>query len=132
MVTLTTVNQKSLSKATFQAVLTNNKPELFPKLSHYFSLLVCSGDDKINLAGGTSKFVTDVAVNDRGRCTWSGPATFKVNCEMPVDKWPFDEQVCSLAFGSYTYGNNLLRIKLFRDKSKFTSKKLHATTESNA
>lgn len=66
--------------------------------------------------------MTDVAVNHEGRCVWSGPATFKVNCEMAVDKWPFDEQSCRMAFGSYTYGKNLLRIKSFKDKSQFTSK----------
>ena len=74
------------------------------------------------MAGGPSKFVTDVAVNHEGKCTWSGPATFKVNCEMKVDQWPFDEQDCKLSFGSYTYGLNLLTIKLFKDISKFTSK----------
>ena len=87
------------------------------------ALFIFSGDDEINLAGGRSKFVTDVAVNYKGKCVWSGPATFKVNCEMSVGKWPFDEQVCRLAFGSYTYGENLLRIKLFKDKSQLTSKK---------
>jgi len=85
-------------------------------------LLFASGDDQINLAGGPSKFVTDVSVDEKGRCIWSGPATFKVNCEMEVDKWPFDEQTCRLAFGSYTYGLNLLKIKLFKDKSQLTSK----------
>ena len=83
---------------------------------------IFSGDDEINLAGGPAKFVTDVAVNDKGKCTWSGPATFKVNCEMDVDKWPFDEQSCKLAFGSYTYNLNLLQIKLFKDNKQFTSK----------
>lgn len=81
-----------------------------------------NGDDEINLAGGPSKFVTDVAVNHEGKCTWSGPATFKVNCEMKVDQWPFDEQDCKLSFGSYTYGLNLLTIKLFKDISKFTNR----------
>ncbi|KAL9951289.1 hypothetical protein ACROYT_G043927 [Oculina patagonica] len=75
-----------------------------------------NGDDGINLAGGPSKFVTDIAVNSKGKCVWSGPATFKVNCRMQIHDWPFDEQKCELAFGSFTYGKNLLRIKLFRDK----------------
>ncbi|XP_078376550.1 neuronal acetylcholine receptor subunit alpha-3-like isoform X2 [Oculina patagonica] len=75
-----------------------------------------NGDDEINLAGGPSKFVTDVAVNHKGNCVWSGPATFKVNCRMEIKDWPFDEQKCELAFGSYTYGKNLLKIKLFRDR----------------
>lgn len=82
-----------------------------------------SGDDEINLAGGLSKFVTDIAVDHKGRCVWSGPATFKVNCKMEISEWPFDEQICELAFGSYTYGKNLLIIRLFRDKrGDFASK----------
>ncbi len=69
--------------------------------------------------------MTDVAVNHKGNCVWSGPATFKVNCRMEIKDWPFDEQKCELAFGSYTYGKNLLKIKLFRDrKGNFASKKL--------
>ncbi|KAL9967041.1 hypothetical protein ACROYT_G025198 [Oculina patagonica] len=75
-----------------------------------------NGDDEINLAGGLSKFVTDVAVTNNGRCVWSGPATFKVNCKMQISDWPFDEQKCELAFGSFTYGKNLLKIRLFMDR----------------
>ena len=80
---------------------------------------ISSADDSINLAGGISKFVTDISVTFSGNCIWSGPATFKTICEMEVHEWPFDEQTCELSFGSYTYGNNLLRIRLFEDKSDF-------------
>ena len=69
--------------------------------------------------------MTDVAVDYKGRCVWSGPATFKVNCKMEISEWPFDEQNCELAFGSYTYGKNLLVIRFFRDKrGDFASKEL--------
>lgn len=69
--------------------------------------------------------MTDVAVGSKGKCVWSGPATFKVNCKMKIHEWPFDNQTCELAFGSYSYGKNLLKVKLFRDKSgDFTSKEL--------
>lgn len=61
-------------------------------------------------------------MNDKGKCVWNGPATFKVNCEMKVDEWPFDEQTCELAFGSFSYGKNLLRLKLFKEERRFTSK----------
>ncbi|KAL9951243.1 hypothetical protein ACROYT_G043869 [Oculina patagonica] len=81
-----------------------------------------NGDDEINLAGGPSKFVTDIAVDHKGKCVWSGPATFKVNCRMQIHDWPFDEQKCELAFGSFTYGKNLLRIKLFKVKNKFATR----------
>ena len=61
-------------------------------------------------------------MNNKGKCVWSGPATFKVNCEMKVDEWPFDEQTCELAFGSFSYGKKLLRLKLFKEERRFTSK----------
>ena len=89
----------------------------------YCFAFIYSGDDQIKLAGGPGKFVTDVAVKYDGLNTWSGPATFKANCDMQVDKWPFDEQNCSLAFVSFTYGENLLRIKTFKAKNQLTSKK---------
>ena len=69
--------------------------------------------------------MTDVGVNSKGNCVWSGPATFKVNCEMKINNWPFDEQKCDLAFGSYTYGKNLLKIKLFKDKGGNFASKFH-------
>ena len=57
-----------------------------------------------------------MAVDSKGKCVWSGPATFKVNCKLKIQKWPFDNQTCELAFGSFTYRKNLLNIKLFQDK----------------
>lgn len=50
---------------------------------------------------------------------------------MEIHEWPFDNQTCELGFGSYTYGKNLLKIKLFKDKSNLASKefktiKLHS------
>lgn len=89
------------------------------RLQHLF---VFSGDDDINLAGGPSKFVTDVAVDHTGKCSWGGPATFKVSCRMKIDLWPFDQQECQLAFGSFSYGENLLKLNLFKDQSNFASK----------
>jgi len=41
---------------------------------------------------------------------------------MEIHEWPFDNQTCELAFGSYTYGKNLLKVKLFKDKSNLASK----------
>ena len=67
--------------------------------------------------------MTDIAVTSSGNCIWSGPATFKTICNIHVDEWPFDKQKCELAFGSYTYEENLLSLRLFKDKSDFTSKK---------
>ena len=62
-------------------------------------------------------------MDNNGMCVWSGPATFKANCQLEIGSWPFDNQTCELGFGSYTYGIGRMDIKLFQDKSgEFTSK----------
>lgn len=83
-----------------------------------------SGDEGVTLAGGRTKFVTEVSVDNEGNCVWSGPATFKANCELDIGQWPFDKQTCELGFGSFTYGVDRMEIKLFQDKGggQFTSK----------
>lgn len=84
-----------------------------------------SGDESVTLAGGRAKFVTEVSVDSNGNCVWSGPATFKANCELKINEWPFDSQSCELGFGSFTYGINRMNIKLFQDTKgggQFTSK----------
>lgn len=64
-------------------------------------------------------------MDNKGNCVWSGPATFKANCDLQIISWPFDNQTCELGFGSYTYGDDRLNIKLFVDTSgEFTSKYL--------
>ena len=68
--------------------------------------------------------MTDVSVRSNGACRWSGPATFKVNCDMKINQWPFDQQLCQLSFGSFTYGERFLKIKLFRAEKQITSKYL--------
>ena len=62
-------------------------------------------------------------MDNNGMSVWSGPATFKANCQLEIGSWPFDNQTCELGFGSYTYGIGRMDIKLFEDKSgEFTSK----------
>ena len=79
--------------------------------------LYFSGDDSVTLAGGRTKFVTEVSVDNTGFSVWSGPATFKASCQLRIANWPFDNQTCKLAFGSYTHGVGRMDIKLFKDRS---------------
>ncbi|KAL9951299.1 hypothetical protein ACROYT_G043938, partial [Oculina patagonica] len=76
-----------------------------------------NGDDSVTLAGGRTKFVTEVSVDDTGMNVWRGPATFKANCKLEIGNWPFDNQTCELGFGSHTYGVDRMNIKLFEDTS---------------
>ena len=89
----------------------------------YTRVVDFSGDDSVTLAGGRTKFVTEVSVDNTGMSVWSGPATFKANCKLEIGNWPFDNQTCEMGFGSYTYGVGRMELKLFKDTSgEFTSK----------
>ncbi|KAK3755631.1 hypothetical protein QZH41_017620 [Actinostola sp. cb2023] len=79
-------------------------------------MILYSGDDETPRAGGPDKFLSNVQVKDTGLCVWSGPATFKVSCEMKLKTYPFDRQTCVLRFGSFSYANNQLRLKVFKTK----------------
>ena len=59
-----------------------------------------------------------------GNCVWSGPATFKANCDLVINEWPLDSQSCELGFGSFSYGIDKMNLKLFKDTKgggQFTS-----------
>ncbi|VDN58347.1 unnamed protein product [Dracunculus medinensis] len=54
-----------------------------------------------------------------GVVTWEPPAIFKSMCQMDVRWFPFDEQKCHLKFGSWTYSDNLLDLKLLGGKERY-------------
>lgn len=74
-----------------------------------------NGDEGVTLAGGRTKFVTEISVDNEGNCVWSGPATFKANCDLVINEWPLDSQSCELGFGSFSYGIDKMNLKLFKD-----------------
>ena len=58
----------------------------------------CSADDKFD---GT--YQTNVVVNYNGSCLYVPPGIFKSTCKIDITWFPFDEQRCSMKFGSWTY-----------------------------
>ena len=52
--------------------------------------------------GGRATYTTSVAVKYDGNNTWLNPAMFKSICDVDVTNFPFDDQECSLKFGSWT------------------------------
>ncbi|ETN69160.1 Neurotransmitter-gated ion-channel transmembrane region [Necator americanus] len=48
---------------------------------------------------------------------WVPPAIYKSSCIIDVEFFPFDEQVCTLVFGSWTYNEN--EIKLDFDQAEW-------------
>ncbi|KAK3742128.1 hypothetical protein QZH41_015758 [Actinostola sp. cb2023] len=82
----------------------------------YFIASVVIADPKTPRAGGPAVFVSNVLVENTGLNIWSGPITFTVNCEMTLNSWPFDDQSCTMNFGSFTYGSHLLKLTALSSK----------------
>lgn len=67
--------------------------------------------------GHTELFKTWVEVRSNGICTWESPANLpESRCDVDIDSFPFDRQICSLLFGSATYGSELLNIQSMQVK----------------
>ncbi|KAJ1348062.1 DNA-directed RNA polymerase I subunit RPA2 [Parelaphostrongylus tenuis] len=51
-------------------------------------------------------FRSNVLLESDGNVTWVPPAMFKSSCRIDVEWFPFDEQSCTLVFGSWTYNSD--------------------------
>lgn len=69
-----------------------------------------ANDDK--LGGGTEKYKTKIAVNSSGYCTWMAPAIFQSTCDINTEYFPFDDQECTLKFGSWAFDGSELDITI--------------------
>ncbi|VDO76841.1 unnamed protein product [Heligmosomoides polygyrus] len=56
-------------------------------------------------------FKCNVVINYHGDMLWVPPAIYKSSCFIDVEFFPFDEQVCTLVFGSWTYNENEIKLE---------------------
>ncbi|WKX92421.1 hypothetical protein Q1695_010445 [Nippostrongylus brasiliensis] len=56
-------------------------------------------------------FMCNVVINYQGDMLWVPPAIYKSSCIIDVEFFPFDEQVCTLVFGSWTYNENEIKLE---------------------
>ncbi|CAF3221835.1 unnamed protein product [Rotaria socialis] len=56
------------------------------------------------------KLKTKASVYPSGAIIWEPPMIFKSSCPINVQYFPFDEQICSLKFGSWTHDGNQLNL----------------------
>ncbi|CAI4229950.1 unnamed protein product [Auanema sp. JU1783] len=61
-------------------------------------LLYNSADDRFD-----SSFKSNLVVYSSGLVNWIPPGIFKISCKMDITMFPFDEQICFMKFGSWTY-----------------------------
>lgn len=54
-------------------------------------------------SGGLEKYKTRVILVQDGRHAWYSPASFRSTCTIDVTYFPFDEQTCTMKFGSWTF-----------------------------
>lgn len=47
--------------------------------------------------------MSNALVYKHGNLDWIPPAIYKSSCSIDVEYFPFDEQICDLKFGSWTY-----------------------------
>ncbi|XP_023241909.1 neuronal acetylcholine receptor subunit alpha-7-like isoform X3 [Centruroides sculpturatus] len=70
-------------------------------------LMYNSADEKID---GT--YPTNVVVRNNGSCTYIPPGIFKSTCKIDITWFPFDDQMCQMKFGSWTYDGNQIDLRL--------------------
>jgi nicotinic acetylcholine receptor len=54
--------------------------------------------------------MTKATINYTGGVEWKPPAIYKSLCPIDVEFFPFDEQICTLKIGSWTYDGNSVYI----------------------
>ncbi|XP_055389268.1 acetylcholine receptor subunit beta-like 2 [Condylostylus longicornis] len=55
--------------------------------------------------------MTKATLKYTGEVFWEPPAIYKASCEMNVEYFPYDEQICFMKFGSWTYNGLQVDLK---------------------
>ncbi|XP_052826361.1 neuronal acetylcholine receptor subunit alpha-7 [Octopus bimaculoides] len=66
-------------------------------------------------------YPTNVLVSYNGFCHWVPPGMFKSTCQIDIAWFPFDDQKCTLKFGSWTHDGRYLDLQLDGDGNGDTS-----------
>eukprot|EP00795_Rhopilema_esculentum_P005971 gene5971-11332_t len=85
-------------------------------------VLYNNADSDITFGGNFDRLNTRVILSHNGNSVWLAPVIIKSKCQIDVKYFPFDEQSCSLKFGSWTYDGfrlNLAKEAEKADLSKF-------------
>lgn len=62
-------------------------------------------------------YMSNVLVYKEGTMSWIPPAIYKSSCSIDVQYFPFDQQVCEMKFGSWTFLDNQLNFTFYKNVS---------------
>ena len=79
-------------------------------------MIFCSADGQYEVT-----LMTKATLNHTGGVVWEPPAIYKSSCTIEVEFFPFDIQVCTMRFGSWTYDGH--QVDLLHKCSTSTSAK---------
>ena len=68
-----------------------------------------------------STFPTNVVVSSSGDCLWVPPGLFLSTCKIDITWFPFDDQMCEMKFGSWTYDMSGIDLQLKGNNSGDTT-----------
>ncbi|OAF71716.1 Acetylcholine receptor subunit alpha [Intoshia linei] len=57
-----------------------------------------------------SKFPTNIVVYSDGRCNWVPPGLYISSCSIDITWFPFDDQICYMKFGSWSYDGGKINL----------------------
>ncbi|CAH3126205.1 unnamed protein product, partial [Porites lobata] len=66
--------------------------------------------------GALDRFKTKIVLSSNGRNMWLGPVLLTFSCKINVNFFPFDEQLCSMKFGSWTYDGYRVDVQMENDE----------------
>ncbi|XP_071120236.1 acetylcholine receptor subunit beta-like 1 [Mytilus edulis] len=60
-------------------------------------------------------YKSNVVLGHDGNHSWVPPAIYKSSCTIDVEYFPFDQQICEMKFGSWTYKGDQLKFRFYKN-----------------
>lgn len=83
-------------------------------MAHFNKIFFVSAEELLP-SGTLYLFKTKVILTSDGSCTWYAPTILRSSCNIDITYFPFDDQICELKFGSWTYHGLEVNIVQMRD-----------------
>lgn len=96
-------------------------------MSVFIIFVFVFGSADSEFSGGLEKYKTRVIMNYDGVNAWYSPASFRSTCQIDVTFFPFDQQICFMKFGSWTF--ETVDLDIFIDEAPLHSKQYVKSAE---